>query len=117
MRNGKLIHSFQYAFYGIWICIRKERNMQIHCCAAIFVVLAGLYFHIQTNEWLILCLTIGGVISLELVNTAVEKAVDLVTGEYHPLAKLAKDAAAGAVLFFSCIAVLIGMIIFLPYIL
>ncbi|WP_028399241.1 diacylglycerol kinase family protein [Ectobacillus panaciterrae] len=117
MKKGKLIKSFQYAFSGIWTCIRYERNMKIHCGAAVFISLAGLYYHIEKHEWLILLLTIGGVMSLEMINTAVEKSVDLVTSEQHPLAKLAKDAAAGAVLLFSCIAVLIGGLIFLPYIL
>lgn len=90
--------------------------MRIHCTAAAAAAASGIYFHITREEWLVLLLTIGGVISLELVNTAVEKAVDLVTEKPHPLAKFAKDAASGAVLVFACLSVVIGILIFAPYI-
>lgn len=115
MKKGKLINSFQYALAGIFFAARHERNVQIHFLAAFCVISAGFYFHITAVEWLILLLTIGIVISLEMVNTAIEKTVDLVTEEFQSLAKIAKDVAAGGVLFFSCIAVIIGAIIFLPY--
>ncbi|CAM4133540.1 diacylglycerol kinase [Bacillus manliponensis] len=115
MKKGKLINSFRCALAGILFAVLYERNVKIHFVAALFVISAGFYFHITTVEWLILLLTIGIVISLEMVNTAIEKTVDLSTSEFHPLAKVAKDVAAGVVLFFSCIAVIIGAIIFLPY--
>lgn len=115
MKKGKLINSFQYALAGIFFSVCHERNVKIHLFVTFCVIGAGFYFHITTVDWLILLLTIGIVISLEMVNTAVEKTVDLVTSEFHPLAKTAKDVAAGVVLFFSCIAVIIGAIIFLPY--
>ncbi|KEK26231.1 diacylglycerol kinase family protein [Bacillus gaemokensis] len=115
MKKGKLIHSFGYAIAGIYFCLRHERNMKIHFLAAVIVICCGLYFHVTTMEWLILFLTIGIVISLEMVNTAIEKTVDLVTVEFQPFAKIAKDVAAGAVLLFTVIAVIIGAIIFLPY--
>lgn len=115
MKKGKLINSFRYAFVGIFFCLLHERNVQIHCLAACVVSGLGFYFHITKIEWLILLLTIGVVFALEIVNTAIEKTVDLVTTDVKPLAKIAKDAAAGAVLFFSIIAVVIGAIIFGPY--
>lgn len=115
MKKGKLIDSFRYALAGIFFAACHERNVKIHFLATFCVIGAGFYFHITTVEWLILLLTIGIVISLEMVNTALEKTVDLVTSEFHPLAKIAKDVAAGVVLFFSFIAVIIGAIIFLPY--
>ncbi|MFD3447692.1 diacylglycerol kinase family protein [Microbacteriaceae bacterium 4G12] len=116
MRKRKLIESFQYAFQGIIFCVSHERNMKIHCVAAVLVILSAWRFQVTKVEWLILLLTIGGVLSLEIMNTAIEKAVDLTTTDVHPLAKVAKDAAAGAVLLFSCIAVIIGIVIFLPYV-
>ena len=96
--------SFGYAFEGIFTCIRKERNMKIHCVMTLLVILAGFIFHISATEWCI-CLTLFGlVMALELVNTAVEAVVDLVTSERRPLAKIAKDTAAGAVLIAAIMA-------------
>ncbi|MDG4655494.1 diacylglycerol kinase family protein [Ectobacillus antri] len=116
MKKGKLINSFQYAFFGLWMCVRDERNMRIHIGAAVVVCGMGLCYDISRQEWSVLLLTIGAVMSLEAVNTAVEKVVDLTTTEHHPLAKYAKDVAAGAVLLFAFIAVVIGILIFSPYV-
>lgn len=112
-----LTASFGYAFEGIWTGIRKERNMKIHCLAIIAVTCAGTLFHITATEWCICLLLFALVASLELVNTSVEAVVDLVTEERKPLAKIAKDTAAGAVLFSAIVSVIIGLIIFLPYVL
>ena len=98
-RKNPITKSFGYAFEGIWTGIKKERNMKIHCVAAIIVTAAGTFFQISAMEWCICLLLFGMVVSLELVNTAVEAVVDLVTEERKPLAKIAKDTAAGAVLF------------------
>lgn len=116
-KDGKspLTESFGYAFEGIWTGIRKERNMKIHCLAIILVTLAGTLFQITPVEWCICLLLFALVASLELVNTAVEAVVDLVTEEKKPLAKIAKDTAAGAVLFSAIASVIIGCIIFIPY--
>lgn len=114
-RKVPIIRSFGYAFEGIWTGIKKERNMKIHCLAVILVTAAGIFFGITATEWCICFLLFGMVVSLELVNTAVEAVVDLVTEEKKPLAKIAKDTAAGAVLFTAIMAVFIGCIIFIPY--
>lgn len=114
-RKAPIIRSFGYAFEGIWTGIRKERNMKIHCLAVILVTAAGIFFGISATEWCICLLLFGMVVSLELVNTAVEAVVDLVTEEKKPLAKIAKDTAAGAVLFTAIMAVIIGCVIFIPY--
>ncbi len=116
-KKNPLLKSFGYAFEGIWTGIRKERNMKIHCLAVIAVTLAGTLFQITAGEWCVCLLLFGLVISLELVNTAIESVVDLVTGEKKPLAKTAKDTAAGAVLFSAIVSVIIGCIIFVPYLL
>ncbi|HZG71093.1 MAG TPA: diacylglycerol kinase family protein [Chondromyces sp.] len=109
----RLIASFSFAWNGLrlgW----KEPNFRIHIAAAVAVIAVGCFFSVSVVEWMILLFLIGGTLALELVNTAIEKTVDLVTPEYHPLAKQAKDLAAGAVLLFAIISVIMGLIIFLP---
>lgn len=113
-KKTPLYKSFGYAFEGIFTCIRNERNIKIHCTVAILVVIAGAVLGITPIEWCI-CLTLFGlVIALELVNTAIESVVDLVTTERKPLAKTAKDTAAGAVLVAAIMAAIVGLIIFVP---
>jgi undecaprenol kinase len=82
--------------------------------AAVLVILFAFYYHLSASEWIFILFAIGGMFSLELVNTAIERIVDLVTEEYHPLAKQAKDIAAGAVIVYAILSVIIGCIIFLP---
>lgn len=113
-KKPPLYKSFGFAFEGIFAVVKKERNMQIHCCMMVLVIVAGLFFQISAVEWCICFVLFGLIMSLELVNTAVESVVDLVTEERRPLAKLAKDAAAGAVLLASIMAAVAGLIIFLP---
>lgn len=106
--------SFHYAIEGFLLCVKEERNMRIHLSVALLVSAMGLYLQISSVEWAILLLTIGWVVTLEMVNSAIERVVDLYTLHYHPLAKAAKDIAAGAVSISSCIAVIVGIIIFFP---
>lgn len=113
-KKDPLYKSFRYAWEGIVAVIRKERNMKIHCCAMILVVLAGTILQINAWKWCICFCLFGLVMALELVNTAVEAVVDLVTEEKKPLAKLAKDAAAGAVLIAAIMSVVAGLILFIP---
>ena len=114
MKKDPITKSFGYAFEGIINTVKSERNMQIHFTFMLAVVVCGFIFRISYTEWLI-CLTLFGLVtSLELVNTAVESVVDLVTEEHKPLAKRAKDAAAGAVLIAAIFAAIIGLIIFVP---
>ena len=114
MKKDPLYKSFGYAFQGIGRTIRDERNIKIHLAATVLVVIFGLAFNISMTEWFVCLILFGLVISLELVNTAVEATVDLVTEENKPLAKKAKDAAAGAVLVSAIFAGIIGCMIFLP---
>lgn len=115
-KTGKnpLYKSFGYAFEGIFAGIRGERNMKIHCFAAVCVVVAGVLFHISVTEWCICLVLFGLILSLELVNTAIEAVVDLVTEDKKPLTKLAKDTAAGAVLIAAVMAAMAGLLIFVP---
>ena len=110
----KLNFSFKYASEGIISTIKEERNMFIHFLIAIIVVITGVYVRLSLNEWLICLLLFALVFSLELINTAIENTVDLVTTKKNKKAKIAKDAAAGAVLIAAIFASIIGIIIFLP---
>ena len=92
----------------------KERNIKIHISVMILVIICGFIFHLSTTEWLICILLFALVISLELVNTAIEAVVDLCSPNYHELAKYAKDVAAGSVLISAIASVVIGLIIFVP---
>ena len=109
-----LYKSFGFAIRGIWICLKTERNIRIHCLAAVLVVIFGAWLKISVTEWLACLGLFGMIMGLELMNTAVEAVVDLVTEEYRPLAEKAKDVAAGAVLIAAFFAATMGYIIFLP---
>ena len=110
--NKPLCMAFWYAWCGVAYSIRTQRNMKIHLLAAAVVLGAALYFDIGGLEIAVLLLTIAGVITAELFNTAIEALVDMVSPEYHPLAKAAKDVAAGAVLVQAAAAIGIGYVIF-----
>lgn len=116
-KKPPLRKTFGYAFEGILTGIHKERNMRIHTAAMILVVFFGTVLGLSATEWCICLVLFGLVMALELVNTAVEAVVDLVTEERKPLAKIAKDTAAGAVLIAAIMAAVSGCIIFLPKIL
>lgn len=110
----KFINSFSYPVKGLRYAYKNEQNLAVDVGIALLVVIFGFLFKINKYEWAILVLTIGLVISCELINTAIEAVVDLVTEEYHPLAKVAKDTSAAAVLVFAMVAVVVGLIIFVP---
>lgn len=112
-----LLKSFQYAFAGIITGLKTERNMMIHYSALGLVVVFGITLKLSVTEWCICLILCALVISLELVNTAVEAVVDLVTKEHRRRARIAKDTAAGAVLIAAMTAAVIGGIIFGPKIL
>ncbi|AXF54694.1 diacylglycerol kinase family protein [Salicibibacter kimchii] len=108
----RLFFSFVFASRGLWYVFKNEQNMVIHMIIASAVLVLGFVVGISPVEWVILLVVIGGVITFELVNTAIERVVDLVSEDYHPLAKIAKDVAATAVFVYSLIAVVVGLIIF-----
>ena len=110
--NG-LTESFRHALDGIGATARG-RNFRVQLAAGAAAVALGAFFRISPGEWIAVALCIGFVLGGECANTALEAAVDLATPARHPLAKRAKDAAAGAVLLFSLAAAVVGLIIFLP---
>ncbi len=110
----KLLKSFKYAFEGIFTGIKEEQNMKVHIVIMILVIIFGIMLKISTIEWIICIVLFGLVISMELINTAIENTVDLITEEKNPKAKISKDVAAGAVLVSAISSLIIGLIIFIP---
>ena len=113
-RSGNLWLSFKYAGEGLLYVIRTQRNFRIHLIAATLVVLMGGWLRLPAASWAILVLMIGLVLVTEMINTAVEALVDLASPDYHPLAKLVKDVAAGAVLVIALTSVVVWLIILGP---
>ena len=112
MKLKKLIDSFNHAINGIIDTVRTERNMKIHLTVALGVFLACFFFDVSKLEFLVLAITITMVIAAEMINTAIEAAIDMTTNYYHPLAKVAKNAAAGAVFITAINAIVVGYVIF-----
>lgn len=111
-----LFKSFRYAFRGLAVAVREQRNLKIHLGAALVVTALGFWFGISATDWCVLLIMIGLVLGLELINTAIENLTDLVSPEFHPLAGKVKDIAAAAVLVVSIISVIVGLIIFYYYV-
>ena len=113
----KRIKSFKYAFNGLGILIKEEHNARIHLIAIIVVTIAGFYFELVAMEWVTIVLTMGIVLSMEIVNSSIEKLCDFVSPHKHELIKKVKDLAAAAVLISAASALIIGLIIFVPKVL
>ena len=107
-----LAKSFTFAFRGIKKCIISERNMRIHIVITIFTLIFSLFYNFSKTQYILLLLTISSVIATEIMNTAVEAVVDLVSPSYNKLAQIAKDIAAGAVFVSAIFAVAVGLILF-----
>ena len=108
------IDSFGHAFRGVGAALRSEVHLRFHALATILVVGLGFYFGLSTTEWALVAVAVGTVWSAELMNTAVEAVVNLVSPDYHPLAGKAKDVAAAAVLLAALAALVVGLLIFGP---
>lgn len=108
--------SFKHAFDGIVYVLRSQPNFRVHLIALTLVLVASWYFQVTVQELLILILTSMVVIVAEMLNTAIESVTDLITIKFSQHAKIAKDVAAGMVLVAAIMAVVIGCIIFIPYI-
>ena len=108
------VRSFGYAASGIATAFRKGRNFKVQLGFAVLAIVLGAAFRVTAPEWLAIVVCIGAVLGGECVNTSIEDVVDLVSPEYHPLAKSAKDLAAGGVLVMSVASVAVAAIVFLP---
>ncbi len=117
-RHGfkRFYKSFTYSIDGLKYAYRYEQSMLIHVIATICVIIANIFFGVKAFEWLVTMMAIGMVLSAELINTAIEATVDLVTLEIHPLAKIAKDCGSAATFVLAMMAAVIGCIIYIPYI-
>lgn len=111
---GSRLASFRYAFEGILHVLKTQPNARIHAAISIAVILAGMWLGLGRIEWAILVVTMAVVWVAEFVNTAIEAAVDLTTAERRPLARIAKDAAAGGVLVAAILAAIVGLLVLGP---
>lgn len=112
---ARFLRSAGWALSGIGHALRTQRHMRFHVTMTVLVIAAGFCFNISGLEWIAVLLIAALVIAAELLNTAIESIVDLASPQQHPLAKAAKDTAAGAVLVLAFTAVVIGLIVFLPH--
>ncbi len=109
--------GFRHAFRGLGFVIRSEANARIHLVVTLAVVSAGLYFDLTVNEWCSVSLAIGMVLAVEVLNTAIERLVDIVSPEHNAAAGRVKDIAAGATLVAAICAAVVGILIFGPHLL
>jgi diacylglycerol kinase len=111
----RFLRSFVYAGRGVAEAFRTQRNLRVQGAAAVAAVALGIAVRLSAVEFAVIFLTIGMVLVTEMLNTVAEALVDLATETYHPLARTAKDVAAGAVLLSAIIAVIVGLIVYLPH--
>lgn len=112
MKSRRLLDSFGFAINGVIYCFKTQRNMRIHTVAALCVILLSWAAKLSIIEIVMLSFAVSLVFICEMINTAIEKSIDLFTDKYHPLAKVAKDVAAGAVFIAAANSLLIGYLIF-----
>jgi diacylglycerol kinase len=112
--RARFLGGFAFAFAGLSYCFRTQINFRVHTAISILVIILGVVLGLSWVEWALLATVIIVVMTAEMVNTMVESLVDLVTQDYHPLAGMAKDIAAGVVLLTAVGAVVVGIFLFLP---
>jgi len=112
----RFIKSFGYSIEGLKYAYKYEQSMLIHVIATVCVICANIFFQVTGMEWLITVIAIGMVLSAELINSAIEAVVDLITLEEHPLAKIAKDCSSAATFVLASMAAIIGLVVYIPYI-
>ena len=116
-QRAKFFESFVHAWNGMIYAFQTQRNARVHVALALVALTLGVALHLSAMEFAVIILAIVAVIAAEMINTVAEAIVDLVTDTYHPLAKIAKDVAAGAVLWSAIGAVAVGIVIFGPHLL
>jgi len=112
---AKFIAGFRYAFRGLWYALRTQRNMRVHVLIALIAIALGIILRISAVEFALVFVAITGVFIAEMFNTVIELCVDLASPNYHPLAKIAKDVSAGAVLLSAMLSIVIGLFVFVPH--
>ena len=111
LKNKNFIDAWKKAFGGIWHAIKTQKNLKVQLVIAFIVIICSIYFNVNITEAMFLSFAIMLVIITEVINTAIEEAVNLCTDKYHDLAKIAKDVAAGAVLLAAINAIVIAILI------
>jgi diacylglycerol kinase len=111
----KFIAGFGFAFSGLWYALRTQRNVRVQVAIAILAILLGILLHISAIEFAMVFVAITSVFIAEMFNTVFELCVDLASPNFHPLAKIAKDVAAGAVLLSAILAIVIALFVFGPH--
>lgn len=109
-----IVISFRYAFAGLFYVFRTQRNFRIHLSITLLASLLGIFLGLSFTEWAVFAATVTIVLAAEMTNTMIEALVDLVSPEYHPLAKVSKDVAAGIVLLTALGAIVVGLFLFGP---
>lgn len=107
--------KFHVAFKGLVFFFKNELNAKIHTAISLLVILAGFYFNLSLYDWGLVTISIALVFTAEIINTAIEKTMDLTHPEKDPRVAIIKDVAAGAVLFASIMSAIIGLLVFIPY--
>jgi|YNPMSStandDraft_2_1061718.scaffolds.fasta_scaffold01408_3 diacylglycerol kinase len=113
---SKRLKSFLYALQGIVYLLKTQPNARIHLFFTISVIALGIFFQVRSSEWMLMIWCIGGVWATEAVNTALEELVNWISPDYHDKAKHVKDVAAAAVFIVAIASAMVGLIIFVPYI-
>jgi len=113
---ARFIRSWSYSFDGLKYAYKYEQSMLIHVFVTIAVIIVNILLKVSGMHWLITIMAIGMVLAAELINTAIEAVVDMVTLEIHPLAKIAKDCGSAATFVLSVMAAAIGCVVYIPYI-
>ena len=111
----KFIASFGFAFSGLWYALRTQRNMRVHVFIGTCAIILGIILRIAAVEFAMIFVAITGVFIAEMFNTVFELCIDLASPGHHPLAKIAKDVAAGAVLLSAILSIIIGLLVFGPH--
>ncbi len=111
----RFFNSIKFSLEGLIYAYRYEQSLWVHAIATIFAISLGIIFRIKLSEWAIVFIALGVILGMELINTAIEAAVDLVTLEVHPLAKIAKDCGSAASFIMTLVAIVICLFVFGPY--
>lgn len=112
---GRFFKSVKYSIDGLYYAYRYEQSLWLHGLVTILAIIMGFIFKISFSEWAIIFIALGAILALELINTAIEAAVDLTTTKIHPLAKIAKDCGSAASFVMSIVSIVISMFVFGPY--
>lgn len=111
----RIFYSIKYSIEGLVYAYRYEQSLWLHGIATIFSICLGIIFKIKLSEWATIFIVLGVILGIELLNTAIEAVVDLVTLEKNPLAKIAKDCGSAATCIVTLVAIVIGLFVFGPY--